>query len=99
MPIASTINSRFSTVKRHAGCETIYVHETKPVWIVHFDAIEPTPTSYGHPEHWNVYYAIEKLKRGHAVWAHNNKRLGEFASLEAAFAAADGTHATDGAPR
>lgn len=69
--------------------EMIYVHNTKRIWVVNYPEIERTPTSNGHPEHWSVYYAIEKPRKGYLVWAHNNKRLGDYLTLDEAFKAGD----------
>lgn len=77
----------FAPVER--GGETIWVHKSCPVWIVHYDAIEDSQ-SFRH-EFFQPYIAIEPLKRGRQVWAHNNKRVGKEAAFrtldEAMFAA------------
>lgn len=78
----------WNTIER--SYETILVHQTAPVWIVHYEAIEGS-RDFRH-EFWQPYRAIEKLKRGRQIWAHDNKRIGdeaEFRSLEAAMAAAE----------
>ena len=77
----------FDAVDR--GYETIWVHKTAPVWIVHYEAIEGS-RDFRH-EFWQPYRAIAKVKRGAKVWSADNKRIGteaEFRSLEAAMAAA-----------
>ena len=81
-------NTMFTAVKRNG--ETIWVHKTAPVWVVHYEAIEDSQ-SFRY-EFWQPYRAIEPLKRGREVWAHNNKRIGkegEFKSLAAALKAAE----------
>ena len=78
------VDSRYEAVERNG--ETIWVHKTKPVWIVHYDAVE------GRVEFWQPYRAIAKVKRGAAVWSADNKRVGDerqFRSLEAAMLAGD----------
>lgn len=72
------------------GYETIWVHKTAPIWVVHYEAIEGSRDF--RREFWQPYRAIEKVKRGAKVWSANNKRIGqegEFTSLDAALAAAD----------
>lgn len=51
--------------------DTIYVHNEKPIFIVYYDAkhIEDRLPFY------QVYEVIEKLKKGHKIWAHNNKLI------------------------
>lgn len=67
----------------------VHVHNEKLVWIVEYDAVERTLHDNGRPGHWSVYYAIEKRKKGLEHWAHDNKRLGDFLTLEEAKKAGD----------
>jgi hypothetical protein len=88
---STDIHRIFRAVDR--GGEIIFVHETAPVWVVHYDAIED---SYSFQrEFWHGYHAIAKVKKGAPVWSANNKRIGEdrgfktlFEALEAAAAVA-----------
>lgn len=78
----------WTEVKR--GGETIWVHESAPVWVVHYEPIEDSQ-SFRH-EFYQPYIAIEAVKKGREVWAHNNKRIGkegEFKTLADSLAAAE----------
>lgn len=57
------------------GGQTIHVHVEEPLWIVCYEAVE-TP-QYVRPTYWQVYRAIEPVKRGAAVWSADNKKLAE----------------------
>lgn len=87
---SATPHPSFRRVKR--SYETIWVHKTAPIWVVHYPEIAAGNGLGAIPEFWQPYRAIGKLKRGHEVWAHNNKRIGTegaFRTLSAALAAAD----------
>jgi hypothetical protein len=62
----------------------VYIHASDDMWAVHYDAVPGM-----HLDHWTVYYAIAKKKRGAQPWSRNNKALGDFPTLEAAFAAGE----------
>jgi hypothetical protein len=71
------------------GGETIHVHKTAPMWIVCYEGI--TAADYIRPTYWQVYRAIEPVKRGAKVWSADNKKLSArgYSSLEEAFAAGE----------
>lgn len=86
-PPSDTAQQNWTEVDR--GGWPVWTHNTKLVWAVEYDALPRTTTDNGRPAFWAVYYAIEKRQPGRAHWAHNNKSLGNFPTLEAALAAGD----------
>lgn len=85
---SSTDGTAFNEVERNG--ETIWVHKTAPVWIVHYSAIEDSQ-SFRHA-FYQPYVATVPLKKGRMVWAHDNKRVGNegaFRTLEDAMRAAE----------
>lgn len=82
------MNEAFDAVERNG--ETIWVHKTAPVWVVHYSAIEDSQSF--RREFWQPYRAIEAIRKGRQVWTANNKRVGkegEFLTLEAALQAGE----------
>lgn len=69
------------------GSETVYVHPSGDLWAANYEAINGA--DYVRPEHWSVYRAIERGRKGAQPWSRNNKSLGDFPTLEAAVAAGD----------
>lgn len=71
------------------GGEMIHVHAMHPLWIVCYEGIQAT--DYMRPTYWQVYRAIEPVKRGAKVWSADNKKLSErgYPSLEAAMSAGE----------
>ena len=69
--------------------QTIHVHATEPLWIVCYEGI--TAHDYLRPTYWQVYRAIEPVKRGAAVWSADNKKLSArgYSTLEEAFRAGE----------
>jgi hypothetical protein len=75
----------FEQVERNF--QTIWMHKTKPRWIVYFDCkYTPTRTPF-----YNVYEVIGSQKKGLPYWANNNVLFGSkdgYPSLEEAMEAA-----------
>jgi hypothetical protein len=69
--------------------ETIHVHATHPLWIVCYEGI--SAPDYIRPTYWQVYRAIEPVKRGAKVWSADNKKLSArgYSTLGEAFAAGE----------
>lgn len=84
---------QFREVERNGSI--IWVHESVPVWVVHYPEIPAGNGLAATMEFWQPYRAVVKLRRGAEVWAHDNKRVGAegafrslLDALEAAAAAA-----------
>lgn len=78
-------DSAWNEVER--GGEMIHVHTAAPLWIVCYEGI--TAVDYVRPTYWQVYRAIEPVKRGAKVWSADNKKLSErgYPTLKEAMAA------------
>lgn len=67
--------------------DEILAHDTKPVWIVHREAIG------GNPEHWAAYKAVAPIPKGRTPWSVDNRSLSKpaigFFSLAEAMAAGE----------
>lgn len=82
----ASVPTAFTVVRRPTDPEGVWLHNDKPVWVVHYPATEVRG------EHWQGYRSVEHIPAGRKPWAVNNKRIGGergFASLEAALAAAE----------
>jgi hypothetical protein len=77
----------FTKVDR--GGETVWLHKTRPVWIVYYEAIENSHSfRYAF---WQPYKAIGKVPHGRMPWTVNNEKIGREGackSLEDAFSLA-----------
>lgn len=64
--------------------DPIWVHESAPVWIVHYAATNVRR------EFWQAYRAVAHLPRGRRPWAVDNRRLNAdgYPSLKSAMQAA-----------
>ena len=59
----------FKQVER-AHCSSVWLHETKPHWIVHYPATRATAA------HYQAYRAVERVKEGREPWSADNRRIG-----------------------
>ncbi len=82
--VSSTADS-FKPVERDTG--TVWMHKTKAVWIVFYEAVEGVRLAY-----YQAYRAVNPVPTGRAPWSVDNRRIGPadhgFPSLEAAMEAA-----------
>lgn len=59
----------FKQVER-AHCSSVWLHETKPHWIVHYPATRVTG------EHYQAYRSVERIPAGRKPWTVDNRRIG-----------------------
>lgn len=82
---ASSSADSFKPVERITG--TVWVHKTKAVWIVFYEAVKGVRLAY-----YQAYRAVVKVPAGREPWTVDNRRIGDanhgFPTLEAAMEAA-----------
>lgn len=76
----------FTEVQRPWSQTPAYLHNTKPVFVTHYEATDVRS------EHWQAYRAATTVPAGRMPWTVDNRRIGSdrgFPSLDAALAAAE----------
>lgn len=75
----------FDIFERESG--KVWLHKSKPVWIVFYDAIEGLRLS-----RYEAYRSVNRVPKGREPWSVDNKALSPhkdgFRTIEEAFAAA-----------
>ena len=56
--------------------ETIWIHDSETIWIVHYDE-HTSADGYIRPAYYQAYQAIGKRRKGAEPWAVDNKRMSE----------------------
>lgn len=82
---ANSSTDSFKPVKRNF--DTVWMHKTKAVWIVFYEAVEGVRLAY-----YQAYRAVNPVPAGREPWTVDNRRIGDanhgFPTLEAAMQAA-----------